>query len=116
MALTHEKLEQIREKIVSRLKELEGQLTLTQESAKTVELDQALAGRVSRIDAIQQQKLAQAGLSRAKSKFEQLSKTLLQLDSEDFGYCEECGEEIKFARLLIKPESRYCIECQSQIE
>ena len=45
MALTNEKIEQIREKIVLRLKELEGQLTLTQESAKTVELDQALAGQ-----------------------------------------------------------------------
>lgn len=116
MLLTKKELQQIRKVIATQLEELEQQLVLTQESSKTVELDQALAGRVSRIDAIQQQKLAQAGLSRAKLKFDKLSWVQQQLESEDYGFCEECGEAIKFARLLIKPESRYCIECQSRLE
>lgn len=116
MALTKQERQLIRNTINLQLEELEEQLLLTQESSKTVELDQALAGRVSRIDAIQQQKLAQAGLGRAKLKYRQLTQTLSQLDFDDFGYCQECGEEIKVARLLIKPESCYCIECQTQLE
>ena len=116
MSLSKTEIQQIRQVILQQMNQLKQQLSLSQESSKTVELDQALAGRVSRIDAIQQQKVAQAGLNRARIKTERLNQALKALDSEDFGYCLECGEAIKFARLLIKPESVYCIDCQSRLE
>ena len=108
--------QKIRQLIDNKLVEYQSQLALAKESSKTVELDQALAGRVSRIDAIQQQKIAQAGLDRVKLKIKQLKLTLELLGSEEFGDCEECGKPIGIGRLTIKPESKLCIDCQSLLE
>ncbi|WP_168204135.1 TraR/DksA family transcriptional regulator [Aliikangiella coralliicola] len=102
----------IKEQIIT----LQNQLSMAKESSKTVELDQSLAGRVSRIDAIQQQKMAQAGLNRTQQRINVLNKTIEQIDNEDFGYCEECGDEIGFSRLQIKPESTNCVACQQSKE
>ncbi|MCW8878908.1 MAG: TraR/DksA C4-type zinc finger protein [Kangiellaceae bacterium] len=98
------------------LTDLVEQINLASQSSETVELDQALAGRVSRIDAIQQQKMAQASLGRAKQEKHLLESVLSRIDCDDFGVCEECGEEIGIKRLMVKPESIYCIGCQQELE
>lgn len=33
---------------------------------------------------------------------------------EDFGMCEECGEEIPFARLKAMPYAELCVTCQGK--
>jgi DnaK suppressor protein len=38
------------------------------------------------------------------------------VESEDFGYCESCGEEIGVKRLLARPAARQCIECKQNEE
>ena len=116
MPLSAVEKKKIKQSVNTQLEEFERQLEMAGESSKTVELDQALAGRVSRIDAIQQQKIAEAGLNRAKIKIARLTRTLEQLCSEEFGNCEECGDEIGLARLLIKPESINCVTCQGKME
>lgn len=106
---------QIEKSIVEQIFELEQQLKLTEQSSQTVELDQTLAGRVSRIDAIQQQKMAQSSHQRDKKRLAELTVVLVairELTNDEFGLCEECDEEIPIARLIIKPESKYCITCQ----
>ncbi|MEJ2726802.1 MAG: TraR/DksA family transcriptional regulator, partial [Deltaproteobacteria bacterium] len=35
---------------------------------------------------------------------------------ENFGVCEECGNPIPAARLLIVPEATLCVECQRELE
>lgn len=116
MNLSSSQKQQLKIMIKEQMSDLESRLVMTAESSKTVELDQALAGRISRIDAIQQQKIAQAGLNRAKANLIKLTRTLQQIDSEGFGYCQECGEAIGMARLQIKPESSFCVECQQEKE
>jgi len=102
--------------ILDQIAELEKQLSLTQESSQTVELDQTLAGRVSRIDAIQQQKMAKSSFERDKKLLAKLKQTLEKLSDEYYGICEECDEPIPLARLKIKPESEFCIGCQEMLE
>jgi len=106
----------IRQKIEELLVVLREQVTLGAESSKPVKLDQALAGRVSRIDAIQQQKFAEANLSRARNRLNRLTSRLAQLETDDFGCCELCEQAIGIERLLVKPESVYCVNCQEKIE
>ena len=36
--------------------------------------------------------------------------------SEDYGKCEECDEDIGYKRLLICPDTKYCIHCAELIE
>ncbi len=37
----------------------------------------------------------------------------LRESPDEFGECEECGEEITFARLKAMPYAEYCVDCQS---
>ena len=36
---------------------------------------------------------------------------LRNMNSEDYGYCEDCGVEIPFERLEARPDSTTCIDC-----
>ena len=47
---------------------------------------------------------AQAGLM-------QLKQSLNWLDSEDAGYCDDCGCEIPLARLKAASVTRLCLDC-----
>jgi len=106
----------IKQIIIDKISKLEKQLALTQESSQTVELDQTLAGRVSRIDAIQQQKMAKSSFERDKKLLIKLKQTLNKLSDEYYGICDECDKPISLARLKIKPESEFCIGCQAFLE
>lgn len=53
-----------RERLALLLSQLDSDLALARESAGTVELDQSSVGRLSRMDALQQQAIAQAGMQR----------------------------------------------------
>lgn len=45
-----------------------------------------------------------------------LNKTKGQLDSQDYGMCEDCGAEISFTRLKARPTSTMCIGCKEESE
>ena len=56
----------------------------------------------------------QAQKAREKQQLAELQETLQRMSKEidDFGYCESCGIEIDFDRLLSVPTSCHCMECQ----
>ncbi len=42
-----------------------------------------------------------------------IEEALKRMELDDFGYCDECGENISKKRLLAVPLTRMCINCQS---
>lgn len=54
--------------------------------------------------------------SRDVRLLKKLDEAIRWVDAEDFGYCESCGEEIGFKRLLARPAARQCIECKQNEE
>jgi DnaK suppressor protein len=56
-------------------------------------------------------------LERKNRELEKI-KTLIKraLEDEEFGLCEECGEKIPGARLMIMPEATRCVPCQQEME
>ena len=86
------------------------------EATETVELDQGQQGRLSRIDAMQAQKMAEAQRERAKVRLTRVRNILETADDDDFGCCGECGEPIPMKRLLVRPDSVLCVECADQRE
>jgi DnaK suppressor protein len=95
-------------------KELEQIERLDQSSAegrKTVKLDQTSVGRLSRMDALQQQALAQETQRRRVQRRKRIEETLNRIDQEDFGYCEKCGEPISRMRLELDWTVRTCVRC-----
>jgi len=81
--------------------------------AGTVKLDPGREGRVSRMDALQQQQMAKAGKRRAAAKLERIDAALerLTLDPDSFGWCPDCGEPVPWRRLLAVPETVLCVPC-----
>ena len=84
---------------------------LGQSAQKTVELDQQSVGRLSRMDALQSQAMAQAQQRRRDVLKGSLQAALQRLKEEEFGYCLECGDEIAEARLLANPAVLKCMSC-----
>ena len=102
---------------LARLREdLLAQLESEQSAAETVVLDQTKVGRLSRMDAMQQQNMAQSTMRTIRARLQLINSALEKIASGDFGYCELCGEDIAPARLEAQPEAAYCFACQSQQE
>ena len=107
-------------KLVRQLKQkqtdLESQLEHSKQGTGPVTLDQQSVGRVSRMDAIQQQQMNVANHEQAALLLKDISSALIRIDSHDYGYCQECGEPVGFARLQAQPQAPLCLACQSERE
>ncbi len=53
---------------------------------------------------------------RERMLLKKIEETIERIDSEDFGICEECGNEIGSKRLEARPVTTYCIECKTRQE
>ena len=71
---------------------------------------------MSRIDAIQQQKMNQATRRRQKFRLQQVKGALQAWERDRYGECRECEEPIAFKRLKARPETPFCLECQAEME
>ena len=101
----------LKQQIAARLSALDEEDALGAEGQSTVTLDQQMVGRLSRMDALQSQAMARATQSRRDHERQRLHSALSRLDTEDYGYCEDCGEAIPFGRLKLDPSAARCIEC-----
>lgn len=81
------------------------------EAAQPVELDQTRVGRLSRMDALQGQEMARAAERRRDTEIRKIDAALARLDSDDYGWCVRCGEEIAAKRLALDPAVPVCIDC-----
>ncbi|MGR3759615.1 TraR/DksA family transcriptional regulator [Roseobacteraceae bacterium NS-SX3] len=97
--------------IRARLAELEAEDALGAEARGVVELDQQMVGRLSRMDALQMQAMANAQAARRAGESQRLRAALLRMEDGEFGYCEDCGEEIALKRLQLNPAVAKCISC-----
>ncbi len=108
-----------RQKLVKRLEELIA--TLAQKQARSIEpsrsddldtkvdedqqplteMGQAIASNLNRTDA--------ATLVKARKALQRL-----KADPDDFGNCQDCGDEIPFSRLEALPYVELCVDCQGK--
>lgn len=81
------------------------------DSRKTVMLDQQSVGRLSRMDALQAQAMANAAEERRAAEIARIDAALGRVDDGSFGECLRCGENIGDKRLEIDPAATLCIDC-----
>ena len=91
--------------------ELSRALATSAEGTKPVSLEQPI-GRVSRMDALQNQELAKAARRQQELRLGQVQQALAAVKRGDYGYCRACDEPIGIARLRARPESPLCLRCQ----
>lgn len=102
--------EKIKQTILREINKTERLITDYKEMSQPVEPDSAI-GRISRMDAINNQSVTQASLRQAEEKLKNLNRVLSRIDTRDFGFCQKCGNEIHIRRIMIRPESLLCVNC-----
>lgn len=85
-------------------------------SSKIVELDQARVGRLSRMDALQDQAMSQEVNRRRQLELSKITIALNKINKDEYGYCVECDNEIAIKRLQLDPSVSLCISCASNLE
>lgn len=85
-------------------------------ASETVELDQTRVGRVSRMDALQQQAMSKESQRRRRLELDRIGAALRRLDSDEYGWCLRCEEAIARERLAIDPAATLCIDCARQAD
>ena len=82
-----------------------------EERRAPVELDQTRTGRLSRMDALQQQAMAMDTARRRETELKRIDAALTRMAEGDYGYCARCGEAIGVKRLELDPATPICIDC-----
>ena len=111
MALSDREIEAFRQHLLRESAELQNEDAATQDDRGTVTLDQQSVGRLSRMDALQRQAMAQATKRRRAARSVRIDAALRRIAEGEFGYCQDCGDEIAKKRLDLDPTVPACMSC-----
>ena len=50
---------------------------------------------------------------RERKLIRKIDETIVRIDKNDYGYCENCGIEIGLKRLEVRPTATLCIDCKT---
>ena len=109
--LTDEQAAEMKTALLALQKGLEDLLDTTRDDSRPVDLDEPI-GRLSRMEAMQQQSMTQANRRAAQLRLQQVAAAKTRIDRDEYGECAECGEVVGFKRLVVRPEAPLCIACQ----
>ncbi len=101
----------LRQTLLDRQAELKRLSEISAESREAVELDQTRQGRLSRMDAMQQQEMAKEADRRRQIDGQKIESALKRMETDDYGYCAACDEPIASKRLELDPAVSTCIQC-----
>lgn len=102
------------ETITKELNTLKKQILSLEEKTKPIAPDCSL-GRLTRLEAMAEQDVANKILGEARVRLTRLNNALQRIDKPMFGICIECEEEIVFGRMSIRPESVKCVACANTL-
>ncbi len=88
------------EKIQEQLKPIKKDCSLDSIDHKILKQDQNIT--------IQRYEVAKKRLNRLKAAY-------LNVDTDEYGVCKECEEDINIERLKLIPESQYCVVCMNKL-
>ena len=53
---------------------------------------------------------------REKQHLEAIEEALQRIETGEYGFCDECGDQIDQKRLMVMPLAQLCITCQQKEE
>ena len=105
-----ERISFFRKRLETLSKEVNGALNASKDSANVVELDTAF-GRLSRMDAMQNQQMALELRRRQENQLLRIKNALKRMDQGHYGLCGKCKQPIAEERLEISPDTVVCVRC-----
>ena len=106
----------MKKRLLDRRKELEHVIESRAETQTEAELDQQRIGRLSRMDAIQQQAMEEETARRRAQELGRITAALKRIEEDDFGYCSVCEEPIAPKRLENDPATPLCVGCAGKAD
>jgi DnaK suppressor protein len=103
-------LKEIQQKLFKEIKSTQLKLDEYTELCKPIAPENAI-GRISRMDAINNKSVVEAVLRETKNKMAQLQIMKSKIHDANFGTCSKCTQIIPFGRLMIRPHSKFCVNC-----
>jgi len=101
---------EIRNTIIDAISSIKAEMKILEENSRPIAPDCSL-GRLTRLEAMQEQELNVHRLHEAKIRLNRLEYALRKVGSPEYGICMECEEPIAVARLKLMPETSLCIRC-----
>ena len=108
--MTKEERTEIKRIIESDLEKLTIKVKELKDLTGSVTPDDAI-GRISRMDAINNNSIVQASITNLENRLDQLAMALRMSENPEFGTCITCHQPIPIERLRIRPEIRLCARC-----
>ena len=106
-------LETYRNRLRSEIASLDAEDADSADERGIVMLDQQSVGRLSRMDAMQRQAMAEATKRRRSARRQRILAALKRIENGEFGYCHDCGDDLDPARLDLDPTVPRCVSCTS---
>jgi DnaK suppressor protein len=113
--LTEEQTKELHSDLLTLREEIATLLEASQASTRAIEPDAAI-GRLTRIDAMQQQSMAIEERRRRQIRQQQITGALAAVELGEYGFCRRCEEPVGYRRLKARPESPFCVPCMSAFE
>lgn len=114
--LALEEIDEFKQRIATELEEVERALEDGATGRATVALDQTSVGRLSRMDAMQQQAMASGVKDRLLRQKSRLQAAAIRMANNHFGNCCDCGGAIPVERLRADVATPFCAYCQEEID
>jgi len=108
-------LERFKQLLVLQQQELIVMKQASKDLIRPVSLDQSSVGRLSRMDAMQSQAMAQESKRRRDIQLTRITSALERIEEGEYGYCAVCAEEINRRRLEVDPANPFCVGCASKL-
>ena len=105
-----ERISYFRKRLETLTKEISEALNASKGSAAVVELDTAI-GRLSRMDAMQNQQMALELRRPQENQVLRIKKALKRMDQGRYGLCGKCKHPIAEERLEVSPDTVMCVQC-----
>ncbi|MEC7881613.1 MAG: TraR/DksA C4-type zinc finger protein [Verrucomicrobiota bacterium] len=104
------RLEFFRKRLENLRLEIEENMSTNQDDSGVVELDSSI-GRLSRMDALQNQQMALELKRRQENQLLRIKNAIKRMGKGQYGICGKCKNPIEEDRLEVFPDAVICINC-----
>ena len=108
--MTAERQAHHRKRLLALEKEIQADLADSKDASGVVELDTAI-GRLSRMDAMQNQQMALELRRRQEQQLQRIANALKRIAQNRYGLCGKCKQPIAEERLELSPDVVMCVKC-----
>ena len=105
-----DRLDHFRSRLELLAEEIRSAMESSKEDSGVVELDTSI-GRLSRMDAMQNQQMALELRRRQEQQLQRIANALKRMDKGTYGLCGKCKQPIAQDRLEVSPDVVLCVRC-----